>query len=117
MPEELAFDHAGRKGGAVHLHEELVLPPTQIVDRADDQLLPGARLAGDQHGGIGLRDFPHGCEDTEDRRGLADDVAKRRFRPNLLLKVDVLLLQASLEGGDLLVSEQILEGERHLLGD
>src|SRR6266536_4133595 len=49
VSEKLAFDHAGRERGAVHLYEELVLPPGEIVDRADDQLFPGARLAGDEH--------------------------------------------------------------------
>src|SRR5574342_967235 len=55
VPEELALDHAGREGGAVHLHQDRVLPPAQPMDRADDQLLAGARLPRDQHRGVGRR--------------------------------------------------------------
>src|SRR5262245_5626616 len=44
VPEELAFDDAGRKSGAVHLHQDLVLAPAHAVNRADDQLLACSRL-------------------------------------------------------------------------
>jgi hypothetical protein len=105
VPEELTFDHSNREGGAVHLHQELVLPPAQGVDPADDQLLSSARLAGDQHRGIGLRHLTHVLEGTEDGRGLAHDVTERGLRPDLFPKIDILVLEARLEGGDLLVSK------------
>src|SRR5439155_2611271 len=66
VPEELAFDHTGRESGAVDLHEELVLPLAHIVDRANDELLPGTRLARNQHCGIGLRHLTDAREDSED---------------------------------------------------
>ena len=44
------------------------------MNRARDQLLAGARFAGDQHAGIGARDFFHDAEDRLDRVALADDV-------------------------------------------
>ena len=98
--------------------EGLVLPRgLSVVDGAGDQLLAGARLAGDQHGGVGPRHLTHFGERAQDRRGLADDVAERGLRPDLLLEVEILLLEARLEGRDLLVSQHVLDGERHLLGD
>ena len=89
----------------------------EIVDRPDDQLFSGSGLARDEHRGIGLRHLAHAREDVEDRRGLADDVAERGLGADLLLEVDVLLLEARLQRGDLLVGEQVLDRESHLLGD
>jgi hypothetical protein len=54
---------------------------------------------------------------TPHRRGFPGDVAERGLRPDLLLEVDVLLLETRLEGGDLLVGTQVLNGQRDLLGD
>jgi hypothetical protein len=117
VPEELAFDDAGRKRRAIYFDQELVLAPGEIVDCADDQLLTGAGLAGDEHGGIGLRHLAHAREYAEDRGGLADDVAERGFAPDLLLEVDVFLLQPRVQSRDLLVREQVLDREPHLLAD
>ena len=50
-------------------------------------------------------------ENAEQRGRIADDVRERGLGTDLLLQVDVLLLEARLEGGDLLVGEQVLDGE------
>ena len=44
------------------------------MDRARDQLLAGARLAGDEHAGIGARNLLHQTEDLLDVVAFADDV-------------------------------------------
>ena len=44
------------------------------MDRARDQLFAGARFAGNEHAGIGARDFLHDAEDRLDRIAFADDV-------------------------------------------
>ena len=44
------------------------------MDRARDQFLAGSRFSGDEHAGIGARDFFHDAEDRLDRIALADDV-------------------------------------------
>ena len=43
------------------------------MNRARDELLAGARLAGDQHARVGARDFFHHAESALDRVAFADD--------------------------------------------
>src|SRR5262245_12002258 len=57
MPEQLAGDHARRKGGAVDRHQEMLAPRVELVDRAGDQLFPGASFAEDEDGTIGSGDL------------------------------------------------------------
>ena len=49
------------------------------MDCARHQLLAGARLAGDEHGGVGARDLLHDAEDLLDRVAFADDVLEAVF--------------------------------------
>ena len=49
------------------------------MNRARDQFLAGARFAGDQHAGVGARDFFHDAEDLLDRVAFADDVLEAIF--------------------------------------
>src|SRR5262249_43249407 len=49
VAEEFALDQPARQGGTIDLDERTVLALARRVDRAGDQLLAGARLAGDEH--------------------------------------------------------------------
>ncbi len=51
VTEDLALEQRLRNGRAVHRHEGSVPPRGQLVQGARDQLLAGAALASDQHGG------------------------------------------------------------------
>src|SRR5262249_12294277 len=93
VAEQLALDQAGRQGGAVDLDEGAVLATARRVDGAGDQLLAGARLAGEQHRGVGRRYAAHGVEDGQQRRAAADDLVEVVDRLDLFLKILVLLLQ------------------------
>src|SRR5205823_1500853 len=53
VAEELALEQTGRNGRAVELHERPLAAPAELVDGAGDQLLARARLAADDHGGVG----------------------------------------------------------------
>ena len=55
-----------------------------------DQLLAGAALAGDQHGGRAVRDLADGVEDLDASAALADDVSKRCCGLQLLPELPVL---------------------------
>ena len=55
-PEELAFQQVLRDGDTVDDLEGLVRAQAVGVDRAGDQLLARARLAADEHGGLGRGD-------------------------------------------------------------
>ena len=59
-----------------------------------DQLLAGARLAGDQHRAAGRRDRLHHLEDLQHRAAVADDVVELVGRVHRPLQQHVLLLQA-----------------------
>ena len=56
VAEQLRGDEPFRERGAVDLHHRALGPRRSGVDRARDELLPGPRLAGDQHGRVGRRD-------------------------------------------------------------
>ena len=68
MAEKFALDEVFRDGGAIELDERGAGARALAVERARDQFLAGAALAGDQHGGLGAarlcgstaRKFLHG---------------------------------------------------------
>ena len=101
MPEQLALDQTGGDGGAVELDEGLVIPTAQAVDRAGDELLPGAGLALNQHGGVRRRYLLHQPHHPLQRRAVPDDLAPASFAVDLLPKVGV-------------VREQRVRGSLHL---
>ena len=62
VAEELALEQRLGDGGAVQRDELLASARLPVVDGLGDQLLAGAALAGDQHGGLARRDGEHGLE-------------------------------------------------------
>ena len=68
------------------------------MDGAGDQLLAGARLAGDEHGGVGRRHAADLVEHGEQRGGSTDDLLEVVDRLDLFLQVEVLLLEAGALG-------------------
>src|SRR3546814_6620184 len=68
MAEELALEQFARNRRAVDADQRPAAAPAGFVDGARDQLLAGAALAGDQHGGIGRRDEIDLAQDALDRR-------------------------------------------------
>ena len=73
MAEELALQQGLGQRRARHLHERFVLSGRQLVQRLRDQLLPGARLAQDQHGGLGGRGLLDDLVDRLQLRRFPDD--------------------------------------------
>ena len=68
-----------------------------LVQRARDQLLAGAALAGDQHGRVALRDGVDAVEQPQHRRAAPDD-RPRAVRARLALRqLGARLLQLALE--------------------
>ena len=56
VPEQLTFQQRLGYGGTVDGDEGASAAPAAFVERARDELLTGAALAGDEHGGIRVRD-------------------------------------------------------------
>ena len=73
VAEELRVDERGGNGAAVHDHEGLGAPATQLVQGLRQHLLAGAALAGDQHGRVGGRHAPGAHEQIGHRRRLEHD--------------------------------------------
>src|SRR5262245_38407147 len=94
VAEQLALDQAGGQGGAVDLDERLALARAGGVDGAGDQLLARARLAGDQHRGVGGGDAADLVEYRHQGGAAADDLLEVVLRLDLLLEVEVLLVEA-----------------------
>src|SRR6185437_15184020 len=55
VTEQFALEQRVRERAAVHGDEALVTTSTELVNAPREQLLAGARLAGDEHRGVGLR--------------------------------------------------------------
>src|SRR5690606_39615339 len=68
VAEQLAFDELRRERPAVEGDEAAIAPAARLVDRARDQLLAGAALAGDADRRLG-------------GAGAVDDVVDRAHRP------------------------------------
>ena len=55
VTEQLAFHELARQCSAVYFYERPVTSRASVMNRAGDQLFPGARFAEDQDGAIGRR--------------------------------------------------------------
>src|SRR5690606_29439116 len=73
VTEELAFDELRRESGAVERNEGPLPPEAVLVDRASDQLLAGAVLAGDQDADIRLGDLLAEIDHLSHLLAVADD--------------------------------------------
>ncbi|EDM79044.1 hypothetical protein PPSIR1_10590 [Plesiocystis pacifica SIR-1] len=113
VAEELGLDQVLGDGPAVDRHEGALGPGRAVVDLVGDELLAGARLAGDQHGDVGAGDLVDPLVDLDHLGARADD----RAELDVLEAVGQLgLLVAQLvEQGRVLEEERGLGGE-HLQG-
>src|SRR5690606_25237155 len=68
VAEELALEQRLRESGAVHRDEGAGRALAPAVQRARDDLLPGAALAEQQHGRLGRSDFAERFDDRLHRR-------------------------------------------------
>src|SRR5579864_3919545 len=72
VTEKFAFEQRFRQGAAMDHDQRMKASNAGSMNRADDQLLSGATLAGDQHVGIGRSDCFDGLEDLAHGRTLPD---------------------------------------------
>ena len=72
VAEQLRFDQVARDRGHVDGDERALPPLAVIVQRARDELLAGAGLAGDHHGQVGLHEPREHAVDVLHRRRTAD---------------------------------------------
>ena len=93
VAEELALEHLARDGAAVDLDERAPRAPAPFVDLPREELLPGPRLAQDQHRRVGRGDELDLGEDVPQRLALPDDATEGERDLDLLTQVGVLVLQ------------------------
>jgi hypothetical protein len=97
VPEQLALDEVLGQGGAVELDERLVAAAAPSVDRARDELLADAGLAGDEDRCVGRRDLarhPHGALHLG-VGGALDQLARVAVARDLERQQPILLAQAT----------------------
>jgi hypothetical protein len=104
VAEKLALEQRLRHGGAVDRHERPVGPRAATVQRASNQLLAGAALAGDEAGGLGAGRPP--SRSNRSRIGaLAPTISSKADRPRPLalealeLAAQPLVLDGALDPG------------------
>jgi hypothetical protein len=73
VTEQLALEQRCRHRRAVDRDERLVATRRQMMDRACDQLLAGARFSSDEHGRVAVGHTPHELDRLADRRAAAGD--------------------------------------------
>src|SRR5262249_51609183 len=117
VAEQLALQQAGGDGSAVELDEGAVLAGAQLMEGAGDELLAGAGLATDQHGGIRRGDGFDRLQHPAQGGVRADDLAEVVLGADLFLEVNLLLVQLVLERLDLFEGQGVLYGHGYLVGN
>ena len=73
VAEQFAFEQVFGDGGAVDGEERGLGAMAVMIDGAGDEFLAGAAFAGDERGGVRLRDLADELEDLLHRLAAADD--------------------------------------------
>jgi hypothetical protein len=94
VSEEIALDEGRGDGRAVHLHQHRLLAAAARMEGAGDQLLSGAGLARQEHGGIGRGHLVDAPEDAPEGRRHAHRLVRSHRRLHLVLEVLGQVLQA-----------------------
>ncbi len=116
MAEELAVDEALRQGGAVDADKWPILAGAFPVNGPGDQLLSHAGFTVDENGGYRGSDLGNEAMDPDDDLARADDVAEGTEFLRLFTIVHVLLEQAVVEAGDLVIGLGPVDGNGDLRG-
>src|SRR5580658_4953358 len=93
VSEKLSRHQRRWRGSAIHPSENRPGSARPLVNRASDQLLSGATLAGDQNSGIARSNSHHLRGHAADRLGRTDDLLEHGRRQNLVAKVERFLVQ------------------------
>ena len=117
MAEKLALQQARGNGCAIRLHESIRFSGAQIVHGASNQFLARARLAIDQHSGVGRRDRLNFSQNKLQSRAVSHDVLEMKLAADLGFQIDVLLRKPVFELRYLSVSYRVLDTERDLIRD
>src|SRR5690606_939720 len=96
VAEQLALEQRADQRAAVDRDERLAGAAAAVVDGAGDQLLAGAALAGDQHGGVGAGDLADGGAQLLHGGRAADQVAAAQVVAQLgVLPAQLVLLEGA----------------------
>src|SRR6185436_11049433 len=106
VTEQRRFEQVRRQVARVHGHERLLAARRVAVNRARDQLLAGAALAGDENGAAAGRGLNDQVEDRFHPAALADD-ARELVIPRLQV-----LAQRDVLGDQLAALDRVLEDDQ-----
>src|SRR5580700_1428163 len=116
MAEYLAFQQPGWNRRAVQLDERILHTRAQIVNRAGDQLLAGAGLSADQHGGVRRRHRFHLLQHSPQRFAFADNLFEVQLAADFIFEIYLFPRQFIGKVGDLSVGHRILDCDRNRSG-
>ena len=117
VAEQLALDQPLRDRPAVDLDQRPVPARAPLVQRAGDQLLAGAGLAGEQHGGLHRGHLLHLPQHRPERGALAHDPFEPALLGDRLLEIGVLQREPVAIALDFAVELRISDRERRLVGE
>ena len=108
VAEELRLEQGLRQRAAVHGDERPLAPRAGVVDGLGDDLLAGARLAGDEHGGVGGGDPRHEIEDPLHLGRAGHDAAGAEPVAHLPAQILVLAAERALVEGPIDPMEELI---------
>ena len=115
VAEQLRVDQFRRNRPAVDAIERAVAARRAIVDRPGDQLLAGARLAEDQHGGVAAGDQFDAVHDRAEPRFDADDRVAERLASQPSQQRAFVGLGGLAQGGHFAQAKVVVQGHRERL--
>src|SRR5579863_10221550 len=115
MAEKLALQQSRGNGCAIQFHEGIRFSRAEIVHGSSNQFLARARLAIDQHSGVGRRDGLNLSQNKLQSLAVSDDVLEMKLAADLGFQIDVLLREPVFELRYLSVSDRVLDSERDLI--
>src|SRR6266404_5563166 len=96
MAKQFAFEKAQRNSCAIHLYKRLTLARAQVVNRASNHLLSGARLALDEDRRVHRRHDSNILKDSLQPWAISNDLFEIVLQPDFVFQVELLLRQSLL---------------------
>src|SRR6202790_511208 len=93
VAKQLRLQQARRDGRTIHLHECVIPPGTQVVNRSSNQFLSGSGFTLDEHGGIGRRHGFNLLQYGTQQGTVPDNFLEVHLRTDFVFEIKFLLRQ------------------------
>ena len=118
MTKQIAFQQSGRHRRAVHFDHAAIITPTEIMDRAGNQLFTCTSFTEDQHGTVTLRHHFNLFKHAVHGFAAANNLAKFTINiVELLGQGEVFINQPFFQTMDFLIGEGVIDSDCHTFGN